>query len=224
MTTDLNEVHRASNSRKARGGLAGRIASEGPHRLSDAELLTFLLNDGEAARKLDAFGSLRALLKADHRTARGAGISTTKFAIAQTALELSRRHQAEHLSGLPAARCPGPLREYVHSCMRDLPYEVFCVVWLDHRHRIMKFQELFRGTIDGARVYPREVVREALAVNAGAVILVHNHPSGDVEPSDADTRITARLKEALGLIDVRLLDHLIVGEQMVESFADRGLL
>jgi DNA repair protein RadC len=108
--------------------------------------------------------------------------------------------------------------------MQHLDHELFCCLYLDNRHRVLKFDELFRGTIDGTSVYPREVVKEALLVNAAAVILAHNHPSGVAEPSQADERITRRLKSALDLVDIRLLDHLIVGEGRATSLASRGLL
>ena len=108
--------------------------------------------------------------------------------------------------------------------LRDLQHEVFCCVYLDNRNRVIAFEELFRGTIDGASVHPREVVKEALSRNAAAVILAHNHPSGVAEPSVADQMVTQRLKEALALIEVRLLDHLVIGDGVCESFAERGLL
>ena len=108
--------------------------------------------------------------------------------------------------------------------MRHLEHELFCCLFLDNRHRVIKFDEMFRGTIDGTSVYPREVVKEALAVNAAAVILAHNHPSGVAEPSQADERITKRLKSALELVDIRLLDHLIIGDGEATSLASRGML
>jgi DNA repair protein RadC len=108
--------------------------------------------------------------------------------------------------------------------MRHLEHERFCCLFLDNRHRVLRFEELFRGTIDGTSVYPREVVKEALRVNAAAVILAHNHPSGVAEPSQADERITHRLKAALALVDIRLLDHLVVGDGRIVSLASRGLV
>lgn len=114
--------------------------------------------------------------------------------------------------------------EYLQTLLQDYEHEVFCAVFLDSQHRVIRFEELFRGTIDSASVYPREVVKQALAYNAAAVILVHNHPSGDPEPSDADRRITQRLKEALGLIEVRMIDHIVVGSEGCESLAERGWL
>ena len=118
--------------------------------------------------------------------------------------------------------------EHVHRCLQtlmlDYPYEVFGTLLLDTQHRLIAFDELFRGTIDSASVYPREVIKHAIEHNAAAVILVHNHPSGDPEPSDADRRITQRLKEALGLVDIRVLDHVVVGHEGFTSFAQRGWL
>lgn len=119
---------------------------------------------------------------------------------------------------------PRATREYVAVRFGGIEHEIFACLYLDNRNRVLSCQELFRGTIDGASVYPREVVKEALAHNAAAVILVHNHPSGVAEPSQADELITRRLKQALSLVDIRVLDHLIVGDAVVESFAERGLL
>ncbi|MBZ5875240.1 RadC family protein [Chromohalobacter israelensis] len=114
--------------------------------------------------------------------------------------------------------------EYLQVLMQDYEHEVFSAVFLDSQHRVIRFEELFRGTIDSASVYPREVVKQALACNAAAVILVHNHPSGDPEPSDTDRRITQRLKEALGLMEIRVIDHIVVGSEGCESFAELGYL
>jgi len=116
----------------------------------------------------------------------------------------------------------------VHRCLQtlmlDYPHEVFGTLLLDNRHKLIAFDELFRGTIDGAAVYPREVIKHAIQQDAAAVILVHNHPSGDPEPSEADKRLTQRLKEALGLVDIRVLDHVVVGYDGYTSFAERGWL
>ena len=116
----------------------------------------------------------------------------------------------------------------VHRCLQtlmlDYPHEVFGILLLDNRHKLIAFDELFRGTIDGAAVYPREVIKHAIQQDAAAVILVHNHPSGDPEPSEADKRLTRRLKEALGLVDIRVLDHVVVGYDGYTSFAERGWL
>ncbi|MEC8917500.1 MAG: DNA repair protein RadC [Pseudomonadota bacterium] len=112
--------------------------------------------------------------------------------------------------------------EYLQVLLQDVEHEVFSALFLDAQHRVIRFEALFRGTIDSASVYPREVVKQALACNAAAVILVHNHPSGDPEPSDADRRITQRLKEALGLVEIRVIDHIVVGSEGCESLAERG--
>ncbi|QOR40627.1 DNA repair protein RadC [Billgrantia diversa] len=114
--------------------------------------------------------------------------------------------------------------EYLQILLQDYEHEVFSAIFLDSQHRVICFEELFRGTIDAANVYPREVVKQALGCNAAAVILVHNHPSGDPEPSNADRRITQRLKEALGLVEIRVIDHILVGSEGCESFAERGYL
>lgn len=123
-----------------------------------------------------------------------------------------------------AVTSPEAVRQYLRLRVRELPYETFGVLWLDNRHRVIEAREIFRGTIDGSSVWPREVVREALALNAAAVILYHNHPSGVAEPSQADLRITQKIKDALSLVDVRILDHVIVGEGGSVSFAERGLV
>jgi DNA repair protein RadC len=127
-------------------------------------------------------------------------------------------------TGAPAFTSPGRTRQYLRHQIGALPYEVFGLLLLDNRHRLIRAEDLFRGTIDGASVHPREVVRTVLEANAAAVILYHNHPSGVSEPSQADELITRRLREALQLIDVRILDHLIVGENTEYSFAETGLL
>lgn len=120
--------------------------------------------------------------------------------------------------------CPTRVREYLTMHLSEKEHEVFCVLFLDSQHRAISFDEMFQGTINSASVYPREVVKRALQHNAGAVILAHNHPSGDPEPSDADRRITDRLKEALGLIDVQVLDHFVIGQEPAISFAERGYI
>jgi DNA repair protein RadC len=142
----------------------------------------------------------------------------------QAALELARRHYAAALHSGSLLDSPLATRNFLIARLRDAPYELFCCLHLDNRHRLIAFDELFRGTIDGASVHPREVVKQALARNAAAVILAHNHPSGVAEPSQADELITRRLREALALVDIRVLDHLIVADTGCLSFAERGLL
>jgi len=142
----------------------------------------------------------------------------------QAAQRLHEQALLEAAAQGPLLQSPTEVERYLARVLATRPYEVFCVLYLDTRHRMIAMQELFRGTIDGASVHPREVAREALAHNAAAVVLAHNHPSGVAEPSQADELITRRLREALALIDVRILDHLIVTAGRCVSFAARGLL
>lgn len=210
-----------------------KLLTAGPAALSEAELLAILLRTGtrgqsalEMARTLLVeFGSLRNLLTAERdRVCRSHGLGPARYSTLQAALELTRRHYQQLMMIGPALSNPRATREFLRARLRDLPHEVFCCVYLDNRHRVIAFEELFRGTIDGASVHPREVVKHALARNAAALILVHNHPSGLAEPSQADELITRRLKEALALVEIRVLDHLVVGDGVCESFAERGLL
>ncbi|MCG5516271.1 MULTISPECIES: RadC family protein [Ectothiorhodospira] len=209
-----------------------KLLAQGPEALSDAELLAIFLRTGvtgftavDLARDLlSRFGGLRPLLQADIKdfcSARGLG--EAKYAQLQAVLEMGRRHLSESLKRGDAITSPEHTRRYLAARLRDYPFEVFACVFLDNRHRVLAFEELFRGTIDGASVHPREVVRRALHHNAAALILAHNHPSGIAEPSRADQSITERLRDALGLVDVRVLDHIIVGDELV-SFAERGLI
>jgi DNA repair protein RadC len=205
----------------------------GASALSSAELLAIVLHHGRAgltaldlARELlKAHGGLRGLLAADRaRLCAPGGLGVVRYAELQAAMEIARRALEEALERPDGLTSPAAARRFLQARLRDLPHEVFCCFYLDNRHRLIRFDELFRGTIDGASVHPREVVKEALAHNAAAVILAHNHPSGVAEPSDADQMITRRLKDALGLVDIRLLDHLVVGDGSCVSFAERGLL
>jgi DNA repair protein RadC len=210
-----------------------KLLQFGPQSLSEAELLAILIRTGtkgsnalEVARGLLVhFGSLRHLLTADQQLACASpGLGPARYAALQASLELARRHYQQLMSIGSVLSNPRATREFLRMRLRDLRHEVFCCVYLDNRNRVITFAELFRGTIDGASVHPREVVKEALAHNAAAVILAHNHPSGIAEPSQADELITRRLKEALALVDIRVLDHLVVGDDTCESFAERGLL
>ena len=210
-----------------------KLLSQGPTALSDAELLAIFLRTGtpgqtavELARELlGEFGSLRGLLQANQQQLCAArGLGPAKFAQLQAILELARRHLGERLQRGDLLLNPEATRRYLITTLGDLPHEVFCCLFLDTRHRLICYEELFQGTIDGASVHPREVVRRALHHNAAAVILAHNHPSGVAEPSDADQRITRRLKQALQLVDIRVLDHLLVGDRTAMSFAEHGLL
>jgi len=208
-----------------------RLQNCGPEQLSEVELLALLLPSTRkhsphdlATSLIVEFGSLRALLSADRDSAAKRGLSATAFTNLQAALELTRRHYGELMMAGPTLTDPRATREYLRMRLRDLPHEIFAAIYLDNRNRVIKYSELFRGTIDGATVHPREVVKEALANNAAAVILAHNHPSGVAEPSQADELITRRLKEALAVVDIRVLDHLVIGDGHVESMAERGLI
>jgi DNA repair protein RadC len=168
---------------------------------------------------------LRKLLHAGCRDlAAEQGIGDARLAILRALPELARRYFEETLPMGEAIRSPSDTETFLMARLRDRPHEVFCCLYLDNRHRVIQFEELFRGTIDGTSVYPREIVKQALAVNAAAVILAHNHPSGVAEPSQADERITRRVKSALDLVDIRLLDHLVIGDGTSTSLASRGML
>ena len=210
-----------------------KLLKFGPQTLSEAELIAIFLRTGTRGRTavdiarqlLKDFGSVRALLTASQaKFCNSPGLGLARYATLHAMLELVRRHFLEVMQTGPALLNAQATRDYLRARLRDLPHEVFGCLYLDNRHRVIAFEELFRGTLDGASVYPREVVKQALARNAAALILVHNHPSGVTEPSQADEMITRRLKDALNLVEIRVLDHLIVGDTRCESFAERGLL
>jgi DNA repair protein RadC len=210
-----------------------KLMEQGAQSLSNAELLAVFFGTGNRGgtavdlghQLLARFGSLRELLCAEReRALAGPGLGPARYCMLQAALELSRRHYRETLQTGPALDSPDSARGFLLAQLRDRPYEVFCCMHLNTRHQLIAFEELFRGTIDGASVHPREVVKSALARNAAAVILAHNHPSGVAEPSQADELITQRLRDALALVDVRVLDHVIVGDGRCMSFAERGLI
>src|SRR5699024_1088878 len=152
------------------------------------------------------------------------GLGDAKYAQLQAVLEMARRHLEEQLKVADALSDPAATRRYLTLRLARQPHEVFACVFLDNRHRVIAFEEMFRGTIDGASVYPREVVKAALQHNAAAVIFAHNHPSGVAEPSSADRSITKRLIDALALVDIRVLDHFILAHDQHTSFAERGLI
>lgn len=210
-----------------------KLLERGASALSDAELLAIFLRTGlpgisavDLARQLLAdFGGLRPLLEASQGDfCRGKGLGTAKYVQLQAVLEMARRHLAETLQRSNALSSPAAVREYLAAQLRHRKREVFCCLYLDSQHRVIAFEELFEGTLNAASVYPREVVRAALHQGAAAVILAHNHPSGVSEPSQADIWITERLQQALALVDIKVLDHMIVGEGAALSFAERGLL
>jgi DNA repair protein RadC len=210
-----------------------KLRLSGASSLSEAELLAVILQRGTDAgpaldlsgRLLARFGNLRRLLHAEHcALAEEQGLGKVRLAVLAALPELARRYFEQTLPVGHTIRSPADTEAFLMARLRDLPHELFCCLYLDNRHRVLAFEELFRGTIDGTSVYPREVVKQALKVNAAAVILAHNHPSGVAEPSQADERITRRVKSALELVDIRLLDHLVIGDGNSTSLANRGLL
>ena len=210
-----------------------RLLKHGPENLTDAELLAILIGTG--TRGVDAVGLARAAL-AEAKGLRGLlelplpafrrlqGLGPARYATIQAALELARRYLYAALERSAPLESPAAAGDFLRARMKALPREEFACLYLDSRHRVVAFRPLFAGSIDSAQVHPREIVRSCLELNAAAVILAHNHPSGVAEPSSADHAITRRIGEALGLIDVRVLDHLVVGECETVSMAARGLL
>jgi len=210
-----------------------KLLSRGAQALTGAELLAIFLRTGvsgksavDLARDLLAeLGGLKGLFGADQKGfCRVRGLGKAKYAQVQAMLALSRRYLEEEIKDRDLLTSPETTRAYLKAQLYHHAREVFACVFLDNRHRVIRCEELFHGTIDGANVHPREVVRRALELHAAAVIFAHNHPSGVTEASQADLRITQRLKDALALVDVRVLDHFIVGEGDAASLAEQGLL
>lgn len=212
-----------------------RLARQGAAALSDAELLAIFLRVGlpgksavDLARELlDSFdGNLASLAHASIKDlARLRGVGPAKAAQLAASLELARRALASPMKLKDALASPEAVRDWLRLSLGQTPHEVFLALWLDAQNRLIASEELFRGTLTQTSVYPREVVKRALAHNAGAVILAHNHPSGLAEPSRADEVLTSSLKQALAMVDVKLLDHFIVaGSGRPLSFAECGLL
>lgn len=209
-----------------------KLLAQGANSLTDAELLAIFLRTGVKGKTavdlahelLEDFSGLRPLFEADlTRFSQSHGLGEAKYVQLQAVLEMSRRYLDERLKRGDPLSDPESVRNFLISQLRDYPHEVFACLYLDNRHRVIKFEELFRGTIDSASVYPREVVKRALHFNAAAIIFAHNHPSGIAEPSASDERITQRLISALKLMDIRVLDHFIVGDY-ITSMAERGLM
>lgn len=210
-----------------------KLLARGPEALSDAELLAIFLRTGmrgksavDLAREvLHQFGGLRGLLTASE-TAFCAlpGLGQAKYVQLQAVLALAQRHLGETLQRETGLHSPQDTKRYLQSRLRDLPHEVFACLFLDSQHRVIRYEELFRGTLNGASVHPREVVKKTLQYNAAALIFAHNHPSGIAEPSQADRHLTRRLVEALELVEVRVLDHIVVGDGECVAFSERGWL
>ena len=210
-----------------------KLLQRGAGALTDAELLAIFLRTGTPGKSavdlardlLNDFGSLKALLDANQqRFCQGNGLGAAKYAQLQAVLEMAKRHFQEVLQRGNALTNPDMTRAYLSAQLRGYSYEVFACLFLDNQHRVIQFEEMFRGTIDGTSVYPREVVKQALYHNAAAVIFAHNHPSGIAEPSQADQLITTKLNKALDLFDIRVLDHFIIGDGQPFSFAEHGLI
>ena len=210
-----------------------KLLQQGAQALSDAELLAIFLRTGIPGKSavhlaqdlLNSFDGLRPLLEADQQGfCQHQGLGPAKYSQLQAVLEMSRRHLKTVLKRPDAFNDPEAVSQYLTSKLRHLPHEVFMCLFLDCKHQLISADELFRGTLDGASIYPREVVKTGLKHNASAVIFAHNHPSGIAEPSQSDIHITQRLNRALELVDIRVLDHFVVGEGQVVSLAERGHL
>ena len=210
-----------------------RLIAHGAGSLSDAELFALFVRTGSGGRSavelardaLAELGGVTGLIGAERRRFGAvAGLGDAHWTLLQAALEISRRHVFATVSGGDVLSSPEQVRHYLSLHLTGLSHEVFAALFLDNRHRVIEYRELFRGTIDSAAVYPREVVKRCLSANAAAVIFAHNHPSGVAEPSDTDVRLTRKLVDALALVDVRVLDHLIVGQGVQTSLAERGLM
>ena len=207
-----------------------RLLTHGAAALSDAELLAVVLRTGirgksavELGRELlERFKGVAGILGANLSGVKGLG--PAKRAQFEAAMELVRRCLAADLRSESALTSPGAVRDYLRLAIATREHEVFVCLWLDAQHRVITIQELFRGTLTQTSVYPREIVKAALKANAAAVIFAHNHPSGAAQPSQADELLTRNLKEALGLVEVKVLDHFIVAGNQAISFAERGLL
>nr|HET7858115.1 DNA repair protein RadC [Caldimonas sp.] len=210
-----------------------KLLAVGPAALADAELVALLLRTGLAGigvlqlaeQLLASFGGLGGLLRAGpDELRRVKGLGPAKRAEVAAVLELARRSIASELAARPVFDSPGKVKDYLQLQLAGRAHEVFAVLFLDAQSRLVRLEEMFRGTLTQTSVYPREIVKRALELGAAAVILAHNHPSGAAEPSRADEFLTQTLKSALALVDVRVLDHLVVGQASVVSFAERGLL
>ncbi len=210
-----------------------KLLQRGAAALSDAELLAIFLRTGVRGKSavslardlLTRFGGLRGLLMASQAEfCACAGLGPAKYAQLQAVIAMASREMQEALERGDSLSSPAAAQAVLARHLRHRPQEVFCCLWLDTRHRLIALEDLFFGTINGASVYPREIVRIALKHNAAAVIFGHNHPSGVAEPSAADRQLTSRLCSALTLIEVRVLDHIVVGDGHCVSFAQRGLI
>jgi DNA repair protein RadC len=210
-----------------------KLLKQGAGHLNDAELLAIFLRTGvkgksavELARDLISdFDGLRNLLYASESSfCRHKGLGKAKYAQLHAVLELARRHLDDTLKHRDSFTSPREVCDYLRIWLRGREQEIFVAMFLNNRHHLITTEELFKGTIDAASVYPREVVKRALQLNAAALIIAHNHPSGVAEPSQADIQITRRLSDALNLVEIRLLDHVIIGDRDCTSLNQQGLI
>lgn len=210
-----------------------KLLSSGPKSLTDAELLAVLIGKGckgcnvmaLSYELLQQFGTLRGIITANCQAlTQIKGVGKVTYIQLQAAMEVIRRHLAEPLKRGDVFHCAEDVKRYIHAELRDSQKEIFGMLMLDTQHQLIAFRVMFTGTINAAAVYPRELVRQVIADNAAAVILVHNHPSGIAEPSQADIKLTRDVKDALRLIDVSVLDHFVVGDTSTVSMAARGLV
>jgi DNA repair protein RadC len=217
------------------GQLAPRekLLKYGAAVLSDAELLALFLRTGipgmhvmkMAESLIEAFGSLHGLISADYKTlCAHKGVGTSKYSQIQAIGELASRCFSSHLMQESVLLNPEVTQKFLQNILSHREREIFLVMFLDNQHRVIRHEEMFTGTINSVEVHPREIVREALKVNAAALILAHNHPSGMAEPSQADRLMTTQVIKACSLLDIRVLDHLVVGRGECVSFAERGWL
>ncbi len=209
-----------------------KLLRDGAATLSDAELLALFIRTGTRGRSavdigrdlVGEFGGLRQVLTADRAALCSArGLGPARYALLQAALEMGRRYLDQALRRAGPLSSPLQAADFLTHHLRDRKREVFAMLYLDTRHQVIDYEELFEGTLAGATVHPREVVRSVLEHNASAVILAHNHPSGIAEPSQSDATLTRRLRDALELVDVRVLDHIVIGDGEFVSMSDRGL-
>ena len=210
-----------------------KLLARGAAALSDAELLALFIRSGTKTRSavdigrdlLVEYGSLRQILTTEEKQlCKTPGLGQVKYVALQAALEIGRRYLNQSLRKQGPLSSPEQASDFLTHQLRDRQQEVFAVIYLNSRHHVIDYQELFIGTLNGANVHPREVVKSVLKANASAVILAHNHPSGVAEPSIADTNVTQKLRKSLALIDVKLLDHLVIGDGEYVSMSDRGLI
>ena len=210
-----------------------KLITCGAASLSDCELLAIFLHTGVRGMNVMAlaeslvvqFGSIYEILAADYKDIVGChGMGAAKFAQLSSVTELSQRRHASQLARENVLLNPAITRQYLQNLLSDREREVFLVLFLDNQHRVIRHEEMFAGSISSVEIHPREIVREAMKVNATALILAHNHPSGRAEPSFADRRVTEQIVKACQLLDIRILDHLVVGRGDTVSFAERGWL